>query len=62
MEEIKNAVAHLEEAVLQLETAVYQVKKIHSQSSERTDVLKKAVKTAYEKIDDMLTSLKRGEE
>ncbi len=62
MEEIKNAVSHLEEAVLELENAVYAVKKNYNRSSERADVLKKAVKTAYDKIDDMLTTFKRGEE
>ncbi len=62
MEEIKNAVSRLEEAVMELENAVYTVKKNYGQSSERAEILKKAVKTAYDKIDDMLTTFKRGEE
>ncbi len=62
MEKIKSAVSRLEEAVLELETAVYTVKKNYNQSSERAEVLKKAVKTAYDKIDGMLTTFKRGEE
>lgn len=62
MEEIKNAVSRLESAVLELETAVYRVKEVYGQASEQTDLLKKAVKTAYDKIDEMLTSLKEGDE
>lgn len=62
MEEIKNAITNLEEAILQLETAVYRVKKAYVQSAEHTAELKEVVRTAYVQIDKMLTEFKQGEE
>ncbi len=61
MEEIKNAVTRLEEAVVSLETAVHQIKKSHTQVTERSDELKAVVKTAYTRVDKILTALKGGE-
>lgn len=62
MEEIKNAVSRLEDAVLDLESVAHQIKRAYAQATERNDVLKNAVKEAYTRIDDMLTAFKQGDE
>ncbi len=58
MEEVKNAITRLEEAVVSLETAVHNVKKTHMQANERSTELKKVVKTVYERVDKILNTLK----
>ncbi len=61
MEEVRNAITRLEEAVVSLETAVHRIKKIHTQATERSDELKKVVRTTYDRVDKMLKALKGGE-
>lgn len=61
MEEVKNAITRLEEAVVALETAVHTVKKTHTQATERSSELKTVVKTAYERVDKILSALKGDE-
>lgn len=61
MEEVKNAMTRLEEAVITLETAVHTVKKTHTQTTERSNELKDVVKTAYERVDKILSVLKGDE-
>ncbi len=61
MEDVKNAISRLEEAVVSLETAVHRIKKTHTQATERSDELKEVVKTAYQRVDKILTALKGGE-
>ena len=59
MEELKNAVKNLEDAVLDLEVTVHTVKKNYKN---KTETLKEVVKTAYDRIDKMILSLKQGDE
>ncbi len=56
-EEIKN----LQEAVLKLEQAIHIVKKSQQQASEEKQVLKSAIRTAYERIDKALKNVRQGE-
>jgi len=61
MEQIKEAIKALEQAVLHLETAVHTSKKAHARSAEEIMTLKKAVKTAHDRIDKALTRFKQGD-
>ncbi len=61
MDDIKSAVTRLEESVVSLETAVHRIKKTYMQTTERSDELKEVVKTAYARVDKILTALKGGE-
>ncbi len=59
MEDIKNALANLETAVLKLETAVHQSKKTQTQTIEKVGELKDVVRTTYERLDKALTSFRQ---
>ncbi len=58
MEEVKNAMTRLEEAVVSLETAVHDVKKAYAHTTDKSNELKTVVKTAYERVDKILGALK----
>lgn len=62
MEEIKNALNRLEQAVLKLETGVHQSKKSQTQSVERVIELKGVIKTAYDRLDKALSAFHQGGE
>lgn len=61
MDSVKNAISRLEEAVVQLETALYVVKKAHTQTKENSKELKQVVQTAYQRIDKIISTLKGNE-
>ncbi len=61
MEEIKEALKSLEQAVLKLETAVHVAKKEHVHAVEEVRELKSVIKTAYHRLDKALSAFK-GEE
>ena len=62
MEEVKNAVKNLEDAVLDLETAIYGLKKSYQNKTEQTATLKTVIKKTYDTIDGMILTLKKGDE
>lgn len=62
MEEIKNALNQLEQAVLKLETVVHHSKKTQVQTKEQVVELKTVVRTAYERLDKALTSFHQESE
>lgn len=62
MEEIKNALNHLEQAVLKLETVVHQTKKTQIKTAEQVAELKGVIRTAYDRLDNALTSFRQGGE
>ena len=59
MDEIKNAVKNLEDAILDLEVTLHTVKKSYKNKSEP---FRDVVKTVYDKVDKMILTLKQGEE
>lgn len=59
MDEIKNAVKNLEDAILDLEVTLHTVKKSYKNKSE---TFRDVVKTVYDKVDKMILTLKQGEE
>jgi len=61
MEQIKEAVKALEQAVLHLETAVHSSKKAHTRSAEEIMTLKTAIRTAHDRMDKALTKFKQGD-
>lgn len=62
MEELKSAVKSLEDAVLDLETAIYGIKKSYQNKTEQTATLKTVIKKTYDTIDGMILTLKQGDE
>lgn len=62
MEQMKNALKALESAVLRLETAVHVSKKELTQSKEKIDEFKGALKTTYDRLDLALDAYKKGSE
>ncbi|MBQ9090038.1 MAG: hypothetical protein IJY58_03215 [Alphaproteobacteria bacterium] len=61
MDSVKSAISRLEEAVVQLETALHTVKKAHTQTKENSQELKQVVQTAYQRIDKIISTLKGNE-
>ena len=61
MEQIKEAIKALEQSVLHLETAVHASKKANTRSAEEIMTLKKAIKTAHDRMDKALTKFKQGD-
>lgn len=62
MEQVKNALKTLEDAVVRLEQAVHAHKKNTVQANERIVELKGVIKTAYARLDKALLSFKKGDE
>lgn len=62
MEQVRNALRTLEEAVVRLEQAVYVHKKNTVQANKQIVDLKEVIKTAYTRLDNALTSFKKGDE
>ena len=62
MDEIKNAVKNLEDAVLDLEAVIHSVKKNCQNKTEQTAILKTVIKKTYDTIDGMIINLKKGDE
>ena len=62
MDEIKNAVKNLEDAVLDLEAVIHGVKKNYQKKTEQTATLKTVIKKTYDTIDGMIINLKKGDE
>ncbi len=56
MEEIKNAVSHLEQAVVKLETALHQTKKDKEQAIHEVEELKNVIRKTYMRIDNALAT------
>ena len=54
MEDIKKAVANLEQAVVKLETALYQTKKDKEQAIDKVTELKNVIRKTYMRIDNAL--------
>lgn len=62
MDEIKNAVKNLEDAVLDLESVIHSVRKNYQNKTEQTATLKNVIKKAYDSIDGIIVNLKKGDE
>ncbi len=54
MEDIKRAVANLEQAVVKLETALHQSKKDKEQAVSKVEELKNVIRKTYMRIDNAL--------
>jgi len=62
MEQTKSALTALEQAVLKLETAVYETKKNQAQLSEEVLELKEIIKKTYDRLNRVIeTYQKEGE-
>ena len=61
MEQIKEAIKALEQSVLHLETAVHASKKANTRAEEEIMTLKKAIKTAHDRMDKALEKFKQGD-
>ena len=62
MEQTKNALTTLEQAILKLETAVYTTKKTQAQLSEQVIELKQVIKDTYQQLNTLIEQFqKEGE-
>ena len=62
MKEIKPALTALEQAILKLESAVYESKKSHTVLTEQVQNLKQAVRTTYERLDQAIETYRKETE
>lgn len=62
MNQVKQALKTLEDAVFHLEQAVYMHKKNTVQANNKISELKQVIKKAYSRLDEALTSYKKGDE
>ncbi|MBE6446672.1 MAG: hypothetical protein E7021_04645 [Alphaproteobacteria bacterium] len=61
MEQIKNALTGLEQAVLKLESAVHTNKKERGKNSEQISQLKAVIRRTHDRLDKALTDYHKGE-
>ncbi len=61
MEQVKNALKSLEDAVIKLEEAVYASKKERADAEEKVRELKQVIQHTYHRIDEALSHVKKGE-
>ena len=61
MEQIKNALTQLEQAVLKLENVVHIPKKERGQANEKIIELKLAIQRTYDRLDKALDNYKKGD-
>ena len=62
MEQIKQAIKNLEQAVLRLESAVHTTKKNNSLATEQIATLKNVIRQTHDRIDRALTRFHQQEE
>lgn len=62
MEQIKQAITNLEQAVLRLESAVHTTKKNNSRITEEVATLKTVIRQTHDRIDRALTRYQQKEE
>jgi len=62
MEQTKSALTALEQAVLKLETAVYETKKNQAQLSEEVLELKEIIKKTYDRLNTVIETYQKESE
>ncbi len=62
MEQIKNALTTLEQAVLKLESAVHSNKKENLRANEEIAQLKAVIRRTYDRLDKALTNYQKGDQ
>ena len=62
MEQIKNALTGLEQAVLKLESAVHSSRKEQTHANEEIMQLKAVIRRTYDRLDKALTNYQKGDQ
>ena len=62
MEQTKTALTSLEQAILKLETAVYNSKKTQAQLAEQILELKQVIKATHDRIEEILSTCQKEAE
>ena len=62
MEQTKSALTALEQAVLNLETAIYESKKNKAQLTEQVADLKQAIRMTHDKLNQAIETYRKGTE
>jgi ABC-type transporter Mla subunit MlaD len=62
MEQTKVALTALEQAVLKLETAIYETKKNQAQLTEQVADLKQAIRTTHDRLNQTIEAYRKGTE
>lgn len=61
MEQVKSALTALEQAILKLETAVYDSNKERTQKNEQIADMKRLIRATHDRLDALITTYRKGD-